>query len=54
MSIQHTQRQGTDMTTKLSTDLAAITDIPLQDASADIWDTKYRLKTNQALPLMAR
>ena len=33
------------MTTKLSTDLAAITDIPLQDASADIWDTKYRLKT---------
>ncbi|TXL02111.1 hypothetical protein BMR02_00745 [Methylococcaceae bacterium HT1] len=33
------------MPTKLSTDLDAITDIPLQDASADIWDTKYRLKT---------
>lgn len=39
------------MTTKLSTNLAAITDIPLQDASADIWDTKYRLKTKSGIAI---
>ncbi|GFO71880.1 ribonucleoside-diphosphate reductase alpha chain [Bathymodiolus japonicus methanotrophic gill symbiont] len=39
------------MTTKLSTDLDAIIDIPLQDASADIWDTKYRLKTKSGVAI---
>ncbi len=39
------------MTTKLSTDSGAITDIPLQDASADIWDTKYRLKTKSGVAI---
>ena len=24
-----------------------VTEIPFQDASVDIWDTKYRLKTKQ-------
>ncbi|MCK5353625.1 MAG: ribonucleoside-diphosphate reductase, partial [Methyloprofundus sp.] len=33
------------MSNKRHTDADAIMDIPLQDASADIWDTKYRLKT---------
>lgn len=39
------------MTTKLATDSDAITDIPLQDASADIWDTKYRLKTKSGVAI---
>ncbi|WP_428357162.1 LAGLIDADG family homing endonuclease [Methyloprofundus sp.] len=39
------------MTTKLATDLDAFTDIPLQDASADIWDTKYRLKTKSGVAI---
>ncbi len=33
------------MTNKQHTDAGAITEIPFQDASVDIWDTKYRLKT---------
>jgi len=33
------------MTDSLTTNSNTITDIPLQDASLDIWDTKYRLKT---------
>ncbi|BCG65886.1 MAG: ribonucleoside-diphosphate reductase alpha chain [Methyloprofundus sp.] len=33
------------MTTKRLTDSDSSVDIPLQDASVDIWDTKYRLKT---------
>ncbi len=33
------------MTDPLTADFSAITDIPLQDTSLDIWDTKYRLKT---------
>jgi len=33
------------MTDPLTADLSAITNIPLQDTSLDIWDTKYRLKT---------
>ncbi len=28
-----------------------VTEIPLQDASLDIWDTKYRLKTKEGLPI---
>ena len=33
------------MSNQRHTDADVMTDIPLQDASADIWDTKYRLKT---------
>ncbi|NOQ15446.1 MAG: ribonucleoside-diphosphate reductase, partial [Methyloprofundus sp.] len=33
------------MTNKRLTDSDSSVDIPLQDASVDIWDTKYRLKT---------
>jgi len=29
----------------------ASTDIPFQDASLDIWDTKYRLKSKEGIPL---
>ena len=39
------------MTSKLATDSDAITGIPLQDASADIWDTKYRLKTKSGVAI---
>ena len=39
------------MTTKLATDSGAITEIPMQDASADIWDTKYRLKTKSGIAI---
>ena len=28
-----------------------IDDIPMQEASVDIWDTKYRLKTKQGDPV---
>ena len=30
---------------------SSIADIPLQEASLDIWDTKYRLKTKEGKPV---
>lgn len=39
------------MTTKLNYELDAINAIPLQVASADIWDTKYRLKTKSGIAI---
>ncbi|OQK16518.1 ribonucleoside-diphosphate reductase [Methyloprofundus sedimenti] len=39
------------MTAKLAADSGAITEIPLQDASVDIWDTKYRLKTKSGVAI---
>jgi ribonucleoside-diphosphate reductase alpha chain len=35
------------MTAKLHVVANAVTEIPFQDASIDIWDTKYRLKTKE-------
>lgn len=39
------------MTTKLATHSNTIDGIPLQDTSADIWDTKYCLKTKLGVPI---
>ncbi len=39
------------MTAQLHAIPNTVTEIPLQDASLDIWDTKYRLKTNEGLPI---
>ncbi len=41
------------MDTALEISTARIADIPLQHASADIWDTKYRLKTKTGEPVDA-
>ncbi|MCW8930639.1 MAG: ribonucleoside-diphosphate reductase, adenosylcobalamin-dependent, partial [Gammaproteobacteria bacterium] len=35
------------MTAQLHAIPNSVTEIPLQDASLDIWDTKYRLKTKE-------
>ncbi len=39
------------MTAQLHAIPNTVTEIPLQDASLDIWDTKYRLKTKEGLPI---
>ncbi len=39
------------MTAQLHAIPNTVTEIPLQDASLDIWDTKYRLKTKDGLPI---
>ncbi len=41
------------MTAKLHVAAANIADIPLQSASLDIWDSKYRLKTKEGMGLDA-
>ncbi|MFA5982677.1 MAG: adenosylcobalamin-dependent ribonucleoside-diphosphate reductase [Methylococcaceae bacterium] len=39
------------MTAKLHIVTQAVTEIPFQDASVDIWDTKYRLKTKDGIAI---
>ena len=41
------------MTAKLHVVANAVTEIPFQDASIDIWDTKYRLKTKEGIAIDA-
>ena len=41
------------MTAKLRVVANAVTEIPFQDASMDIWDTKYRLKTKEGVAIDA-
>jgi len=41
------------MTAKLHVVANAVTEIPFQDASIDIWDTKYRLKTKEGVAIDA-
>ncbi|WAK00925.1 adenosylcobalamin-dependent ribonucleoside-diphosphate reductase [Methylobacter sp. YRD-M1] len=41
------------MTAKLHVVANAVTEIPFQDASIDIWDTKYRLKTKEGAAIDA-
>ena len=39
------------METALELNASKITDVPLQEASLNIWDTKYRLKTKSGVPI---
>ena len=39
------------MPAKLHVIADTVTEIPFQDASMDIWDTKYRLKTKDGIAL---
>ena len=41
------------MDTALELGAAKVADIPLQEASRNIWDTKYRLKTKSGEPIDA-
>ncbi len=41
------------MTAQLHVIASTVTEIPFQDASLDIWDTKYRLKTKDGTALDA-
>src|SRR5690606_5034676 len=47
------QGRGHDETMNIAFDVKAarIADIPLQEASRDIWDSKYRLKTKSGEPI---
>ena len=39
------------METALELNASKLTDVPLQEASLNIWDTKYRLKTKSGVPI---
>jgi len=39
------------MKTALELNASNVADLPLQEASLTIWDTKYRLKTKSGLPV---
>jgi len=52
-SIFSSANLGKPMTAKLHLIDTTVTEIPFQDASLDIWDTKYRLKTKDGIAIDA-
>ena len=51
LNLRHYSQGYTPMSAQLHVIANTVTEIPFQDASMDIWDTKYRLKTKDGVAL---